>query len=120
MEGATDRDEAEQRAKRTVLLELNMRVRDAARLFESAEPERDLWDFTCECGAADCRMRVTLTLAEYEALRAAEQPVLVAGHEAQRPAKARERSHELRHESAALRAQAQLQQTRAKRNTRRA
>ena len=49
-------------------------------------PERDLWDFTCECGAPDCRVRVSLTLAEYEALRAADGPVQAPGHEQAGPA----------------------------------
>jgi hypothetical protein len=70
-----------QLGKRDVLLELNTRVHEAARRFEGAEPERDLWDFTCECGAAGCRAPVSLTLAEYEAFRLAQRPVLAAGHE---------------------------------------
>jgi hypothetical protein len=117
---AADLDEEQQRAKQDVLLELNARVHDAARRFEGAEPELDLWDFTCECGAPDCRAPVSLTLAQYEALRAAEQPLLADGHDARRPAKAREHSEELRADSEALKAEALLQQQRARRNRRRA
>lgn len=108
--------EKEHLAKQEVLLELNGRVHEAARRFEDNESERNLWDFTCECGAPDCRSPVSLRLAEYEALRAAERPVLVDGHVEQRPAKARERAEELRSDSEALKAQAELQQKRAKRN----
>jgi hypothetical protein len=70
-----------QLGKQEILLELNTRVREAALRFEGAEPERDLWDFTCECGAPECRSPVSLTLAEYEAFRLAQRPVLAAGHE---------------------------------------
>jgi hypothetical protein len=66
----------QQRAKQDVLLELNTRVHEAARRFEGAEPGLDRWDFTCECGAPDCRSTVSLTLEQYEALRAAKQPIL--------------------------------------------
>jgi hypothetical protein len=115
-----DLDEEQQRAKQDVLLELNARVHDAARRFEAAESGLDLWDFTCECGAPECRAPVSLTLAQYEALRTAEQPLLADGHDARRPAKAREHSEELLADSEALKAQAHVQQERAKRNRRRA
>jgi hypothetical protein len=113
-----DLGEEQQRAKQDVLLELNGRVHEAARRFEDNESEQHLWDFTCECGAPDCRAPVTLTLAQYEALRTAEQPLLADGHDAQRSAKAREHAEELRHDSEALKAQAELQQKRARRNRR--
>ena len=76
----TGRGENQQRAKRDVLLELNARVHEAARRFEGIEPERNLWEFTCECGEPDCREPVSLTLAEYEALRAEGRRVLASGH----------------------------------------
>lgn len=63
-----------------VLLEVNAHVHEAARRFEGVEPGADRWDFTCECGARDCRATVSLTLAEYEELRTAEQRVLAPGH----------------------------------------
>lgn len=65
-----------------VLLEVNAHVHEAARRFEGLEPgQNDRWDFTCECGAHDCRVAVSLTLAEYEALRIGGLPVLAPAHE---------------------------------------
>ena len=68
-----------------VLHEVNAHVHEAARRFEGTEPQVDHWDFTCECGATDCRLTVSLTLPEYEALRAAGRPVLAPGHERAAP-----------------------------------
>ncbi len=65
-----------------VLLEVNAHVHEAARRFEGTEPGADRWDFTCECGASDCRATVSLTTAEYEALRTADGHVLAPGHAA--------------------------------------
>jgi hypothetical protein len=65
-----------------VLLEVNAHVHEAARMFEGIEPGPDHWDFTCECGAADCRVTVSLTTAEYEALRTAHGRILAPGHAA--------------------------------------
>ncbi len=115
-----DQGEEQQRAKQDVLLELNARVHDAAKRFEGSEPGRDPWDFTCECGASDCREPVSLTLAQYEALRSVEQPILAHGHGPERPANVRRQAEELRADSEALKAQAELQQKRARRNIRRA
>ncbi|TML77105.1 MAG: hypothetical protein E6G12_05500 [Actinobacteria bacterium] len=80
------RSEKEQRAERDLLFEVNAHVHEAARRFEGPQPEPDVWDFTCECGVPDCRVPVPLTLAEYEALRAANRPVLASGHEKVAPA----------------------------------
>jgi hypothetical protein len=63
-----------------VLSEVNAHVHEAARRFEGIEPGPDRWDFTCECGAPDCRVTVSLTTAEYEALQTAHQHVLAPGH----------------------------------------
>jgi hypothetical protein len=71
----------QQQAKQDVLGELNARVYEAAKRFDDAEPGRDLWGFTCECGAPDCRAPVSLTLADYQALRKADRPVLAPGHD---------------------------------------
>jgi hypothetical protein len=81
VKSVTGRDDREQPAKRDLLLEVNAHVHAAAKRFEGIEPEPDSWNFTCECGAADCRVPVSLTLAEYEALREADRPVLAVGHE---------------------------------------
>jgi hypothetical protein len=78
MSGRGEKHEADEQ---DVLLEVNAHVHEAARRFESLEPGEDRWDFTCECGAPGCRVAVSLTLAEYEALRAASAPVLAPGHE---------------------------------------
>lgn len=77
----TGRDEKQQPEQPDLLLEVNAHVHEAAKRFEGIEPEPDLWDFTCECGAPDCRVKVPLTLAAYEGLRAAGRPVLAPGHE---------------------------------------
>lgn len=63
-----------------VLFEVNAHVHEAARRFEGVEPGADRWDFTCECGAPGCRVSVSLTLAEYEALRKEHRRVLAPGH----------------------------------------
>lgn len=79
--GITGHDES-QGAGRDILPELNARVHEVARRFEGPEPDpgRDLWDFSCECGAPSCRIPVSLTLADYEALRARGRPLLAPGH----------------------------------------
>jgi hypothetical protein len=77
----TGRGEEQGADKQDILLEVNAHVHEAARRFEGIEPGQDRGDFTCECGASDCRLTVSLTLAEYEALRTAGRPVLAPGHE---------------------------------------
>ncbi len=76
-----DRRDHDEHAAQSLLLELNTRVHEAAKRFEGLESERASWEFACECGAPDCRVAVSLTLAEYEALRLAGRPALAAGHE---------------------------------------
>jgi hypothetical protein len=76
----TGRGEKQEPSEQDVLLEVNAHVHEAARRFEGSGPGEDRWDFTCECGAPDCRVQVSLTLADYEALRATGRPVLAAGH----------------------------------------
>ena len=79
MTGRSDEHEADEQ---DVLLEVNAHVHEVARRFEGLAPgEDDRWDFTCECGAPACRVTVSLTLADYEALRTAGRPVLAPGHE---------------------------------------
>ena len=78
----TESREEQESDKQDVLLEVNAHVHEVARRFEGVEPGADRWDFTCECGAAACRSAVSLTLAEYEGLRAGGRPVLAPGHEA--------------------------------------
>lgn len=76
----TGRDETHESGEHDVLPEVNAHVHDVARRFEDISPGANRWDFTCECGAVDCRVAVSLTLEEYEALRAAGTPVLAPGH----------------------------------------
>jgi hypothetical protein len=75
-----DDRENDELTQQDVLHEVNAHVHEAARRFEGTEPQADRWSFTCECGAPDCRLTVSLTLQEYEALRAAGRPVLAPGH----------------------------------------
>ena len=76
-------DENRESAEQDLLFEVNAHVHEAARRFEGVAPEpgQESWEFTCECGAPGCRSAVSLTLVEYEALRAADSPVLAPGHE---------------------------------------
>jgi hypothetical protein len=73
------------------------------------------WEFFCECGRYGCDKRVKLTVAAYRALHDDGCFVLAPGHQ---PSE-RERSRQLREEAKALRAQAELQTKRAKKNLRR-
>jgi rubrerythrin len=76
----------------------------------------DDWDFRCECGTPECHEVVSLTVDEYELLRASRSPILAEGHEPSRIRVAREVSRGLRDDAAALREQAHLQAERARRN----
>ena len=80
MNVVTGRDEERGADKQDVLSEVNAHVHEAAKRFEGVEPSQDRWDFTCECGAPECRASASLTLAEYEALRAAGRTLLAPGH----------------------------------------
>jgi hypothetical protein len=77
----TGRDEKQQPAEPDLLPEVNAHVHEAALRFEGVESRYEPWEFRCECGAPDCRAIVSLTLAEYEALRQEGRPVLAPGHE---------------------------------------
>jgi hypothetical protein len=77
----TGRDEEQETDKQDVLFEVNAHVHEAAKRFEGVEAGEDRWDFTCECGAPDCRLTVSLTLPEYEARRAAGRRLLAPGHD---------------------------------------
>jgi len=77
----TGRDEKQELAERDLQLEVNAHVHEAASRFEDVLRGHERWDFPCECGAPVCRFTVSLTLAEYEALRVGGLPVLAPGHE---------------------------------------
>ena len=81
MKRMSDRRKKQDSAGQDILHEVNAHVHEAARRFEGTGAEHDHWEFTCECGAPGCRVAVTMTLAEYEALGAAGRPVLAPGHE---------------------------------------
>jgi hypothetical protein len=77
----TQVDSREERLARNENLfrEINERVRDIA-----AAHGRDthLYSFHCECSNTDCTLRVTLDLADYEAVRAHGNRFIVAtGHD---------------------------------------
>ena len=76
----TGRDKKPTPAELDLLSEVNAHVHEAARRFEGVDPGPDPWEFTCECGAPDCREAVSLTLVEYEAHRAEGKPVVAPGH----------------------------------------
>jgi hypothetical protein len=62
--------------------EVNERVAEVATQFIEAETSPETVDFTCECGRAACAEPITMTLIEYEAIRA--EPThfgVVPGHE---------------------------------------
>lgn len=50
----------------TLFREVNERVHEKAESFESG----GAFEYLCECANSDCTFQITLTLAEYEAVRA--------------------------------------------------
>ena len=70
------------------------------------------WEFMCECGDEDCHESVFLTVAAFVALRDAGEAVVADGHHVSPAAHARR----VRNATQALRAQAEHQVQRAKKN----
>jgi hypothetical protein len=95
-------------ARQRLLLEVNANIGADAQDFSA--------DFLCECGDGECLETVHLTLAGYEQLRAAGGFVLAIRHVVQRAEMARAWARSLASDAAALRAQAELQQKRAREN----
>src|SRR5712691_6121523 len=62
-----------------IFREVNERIEELAETFDlKAEP----LDLVCECGNADCVKRITMTIAEYEAVRSeSRQFAVFPGHE---------------------------------------
>jgi hypothetical protein len=59
--------------------EVNERLRDVNEAFGSLTNRAEL---VCECGRADCTKRITMTVEEYEQVRAVPEQFAVApGHE---------------------------------------
>lgn len=63
--------------------EVNERVAEVATHFIEVETKSDPVDFTCECGRRDCAEQITMTLADYEAIRAEPTRFAVAPHHEQ-------------------------------------
>ena len=82
----------------------------------------ETWTFVCECGAAECDAWVDRELADYAAIRAdPDRMILAASHIAPSPAqRARREATERREEARALHEQAKQQLSRARRQLRRA
>lgn len=99
--------------KGQLLTQVNVSIRDLATGSESAPVE---WEFFCECGAPECHEQVLLTLESYGAIHDHGFPIIAPGHRVNQPA----RAARLRQEAHALRAQAEHQMRRAKRNMARA
>lgn len=51
--------------------EVNERVAEVATHYIEVETHAEKVNFTCECGRADCAEPISMTLVEYEAIRAA-------------------------------------------------
>lgn len=96
--------------KGKLLAQVNASIRELAGGSESAAPGQ--WEFFCECGADDCHERVLLTLEAYSAIHDGGFAILSPGHRVHQGA----RAARLRHEAQALRAQAEHQLRRARRN----
>lgn len=96
--------------KGELLARVNASIRELAGGSESAAPAE--WEFFCECGVAECHEQVTLTLEAYSAIHDGGFAILAPGHRVGQ----RARSVRLREEARALRAQAEHQLQRARRN----
>ena len=62
--------------------EVNERVVEVATHFIEVEAKGEAVEFTCECGGRDCAEPITMTVAEYEAIRAdPTRFAVLLGHE---------------------------------------
>jgi hypothetical protein len=108
----------ERSSSSTARAETNRNIRMAVKRFDLSDLENETWDFLCECGDDGCERWITLTLAEYEAFRERDEPILAAGHTLDLVALTRRKAHALAEDAKALRAQADIQKKRAARNVR--
>ena len=106
----------ERSSRSSARAETNRNIRTAVKRFDLSDVETETWDFLCECGDDGCERWITLTLAEYEALRETDEPILATGHTVGNAALARRKAHGLAEDARALRAQADIQKKRAARN----
>ena len=97
-------------------MELNRQMRMAVKRFDLSESDGESWAFLCECGDDLCQEWVTLPVKKYEALQRADEPILAPGHTLSGPQKTRRRARRLVDDAKALRAQADVQAKRARRN----
>ena len=76
-----DRHARDQVAKNEALFrDVNERVKEVDRSHNLSTDDR--WDFLCECGNVECMERISLTVEEYERVRADPVPfAVVPGHE---------------------------------------
>ena len=88
----------------------------AVKRFDLSELEQETWDFLCECGAGECEEWVTLHVAEYEALQRSDAAILAPGHTLSAGQRTRRTARRLADDARALKAQAEHQVRRAKRN----
>ena len=63
--------------------EVNERVSEVAEHFVEVETKTEKVDFICECGRGDCTEPISMTLAEYEAIRAEPTQFGVVPHHEQ-------------------------------------
>jgi hypothetical protein len=56
---------------------LFVHVNDSIRKLASEDAAAEIWDFICECPEVTCHASVSLTLNEFDELRAASPPVPV-------------------------------------------
>jgi hypothetical protein len=62
--------------------EVNERVAEVARHLIDVETKGEAIEFICECGRPDCTEPITMTVAEYQAIRAdATRFAVLPGHE---------------------------------------
>ena len=108
----------ERSSRSTARAETNRNIRMAVKRFGLSDLETETWDFLCECGDDGCERWITLTLAEYEALRGNDEPILAEGHTVGVAALARRKAGALAGDAAALCAHADIRTKRAARNVR--
>ena len=95
--------------KTAALTDVNAHIAEMAAETPSDETA---WLFFCECGDPDCQQQVELSFESYVGVRIDRRPILARGHRVNPSTRAKR----LVEESQALRAQAELQLKRAKKN----
>jgi hypothetical protein len=60
---------------------LFVHVNDSIRKLAGEDPATETWDFICECPEVTCHASVSLTLIEFDDLRAASPPIPVHASE---------------------------------------